>query len=112
MQYNKRVTKHRKDKQPCLTPTRPTCWLGVIGCPKRAFKKKQNKKRQNLFKEERKSNRRKKGSPPEPRSWPTCWLGVTMTSSCPRKVLRVRAIRNTSQKKKNLAAFASKPIIQ
>ena len=61
-----------------------------------------------MFKEGRKSNR----SPPEPRSWPTCWLGVTMTSSCPKKVFRVMAIRNTSQKKKNLAALASKPIIQ
>ena len=55
---------------------------------------------------------KEEGIPPEPRTWPTCWLGVTMTSSCPRKVFRVRAIRNTSQKKKNLAALASKPIIQ
>lgn len=69
--------------------------------------------RDKMFIQRRKEQQQKEeGSPPEPKSWPTCWLGVTMTSSCPRKVFRVRAIRNTSQKKKNLEALASKPIIQ
>ncbi len=34
------------------------------------------KETKHRFTEGRQSNRRKKGSPPAPRSWPTCWLGI------------------------------------